>query len=126
MLDFIGNLFSSESFMPHGHCYLWQPDVLWLTVVSDAVIATAYFAIPPVLFYFTRKKKGLPFVWMFFLFCAFILLCGATHIVDIWTVWTPVYRFLAAVKGLTAGVSIITALLLIPLIPKALSLRSAT
>src|SRR5262245_30734636 len=98
-MDFLRSILSTSSFMPHGHCFLWKPDILWTSVVSDAIIATAYYAIPPVLFYFTRKKKDLPFVWMFFLFCGFILLCGTTHIVDIWTIWIPVYRVLAFTKA---------------------------
>lgn len=26
---------ASNAFMPHGQCFLWQPDVLWLNVGSD-------------------------------------------------------------------------------------------
>lgn len=110
--------------MPHGHCYFWRPEILWLSVVSDAIIAAAYYAIPVVLFLFARKKKDLPFIWMFFLFSGFILLCGTTHIFEIVTVWTPMYRVLVLTKAATAAISILTAVLLIPLIPKALSLRS--
>lgn len=124
MMDFFRNLLSSDSFMPHGHCFLWDPGVLWLTVASDALIALSYYAIPVILFLFIKKKKGLPFAWMFFLFCVFILLCGTTHALDIWTVWDPAYRLLGLVKAATALVSIATAVLLIPLIPKALALRS--
>ncbi|MBI5184587.1 MAG: two-component sensor histidine kinase [Nitrospinae bacterium] len=124
MIDFFRNLLSSDSFMPHGHCFLWDPGVLWLTVASDALIALSYYAIPLVLFLFIRKKKNLPFAWMFFLFCVFILLCGTTHVLDVWTVWDPAYRLLGLVKAATALVSIATAVLLIPLIPKALALRS--
>ena len=32
-------LFDSDSYMPHGHCYLWQPGVLWLHVIADGLIA---------------------------------------------------------------------------------------
>jgi len=43
---FIDHLFSADGFMPHGHCYLWRPGVLWLHIVSDALITLAYFSIP--------------------------------------------------------------------------------
>jgi hypothetical protein len=42
MKEFLEELFSSD-FMPHGYCYLWKPGLVWLHVVSDALIALAYF-----------------------------------------------------------------------------------
>ncbi|HKQ33362.1 MAG TPA: ATP-binding protein, partial [Thermodesulfobacteriota bacterium] len=111
-------------FMPHGHCYLWQTDILWLSVLSDGFIALAYFAIPLTLLYFVMRKKSVPFIGVFILFAAFILSCGATHVMDIWTVWSPLYRLDGLVKLVTAVLSIGTALVLFPVIPQALSLRS--
>jgi signal transduction histidine kinase len=110
--------------MPHGHCYLWKPDILWLNVLSDGVIALAYFSIPVTLLYFVSKKRTVPFMWVFVLFGAFIFACGMTHVMGIMTVWDPVYRFEGVVKFITAALSIGTAIFLIPIIPKALSLRS--
>jgi len=123
-MDFLSKLFETSYFMPHGHCYLWQPDILWLNVLSDGVIALAYFSIPLTIFYFVKKKRNVPFMGVFLLFAAFILACGATHVMDIWTVWTPLYRFDGVVKLVTAVFSIGTALVLIPVIPQAPSLRS--
>ena len=120
---FFGKLFNAD-FMPHGHCYFWRPEIVWLHVVSDGLIALAYFAIPIMLVYFIRRKKDVPFNWMFLLFGAFILLCGATHVIRIWTLWHPVYRLDGVVKAVTAWASVMTAILLFPLIPKALLLRS--
>src|SRR4051794_18337050 len=57
--DIIRNFFSSGGFMPHGHCYLWNPGILWVHILSDALIATAYFSIPCTLVYFIRKRKDL-------------------------------------------------------------------
>ncbi|MGH7805676.1 MAG: sensor histidine kinase, partial [Candidatus Binatia bacterium] len=111
-------------FMPHGHCFFWTPDVLWLHVVSDALIALSYFSIPLTLLYFTRHRADLPYRWVFYCFGAFIVACGTTHVVDIVTLWIPVYRVDGAVKAVTAAISLATAVLLVPLVPKALSLRS--
>jgi signal transduction histidine kinase len=113
-----------SDFMPHGHCFLWRPDILWVHVLSDAVIALAYFSIPVTLLYFARKRRDLPFRWVFALFAAFIVLCGVTHVLSIVTIWTPVYAFEGVIKAITAVVSIFTALGLIPLVPEALSLPS--
>src|SRR5882724_7488348 len=85
-------LFGSEGFMPHGMCHLWRPDVLWLNVGSDALIAASYFGIPAVLGHFTRRRRNeLPFPWIPYLFAAFIFLCGTTHVMGIWTVRHPNY-----------------------------------
>src|SRR6267142_4684761 len=61
----LASLFSSGDFKPQGFCYLWNPGLVWLHVVSDALIALAYFSIPITLIYFIRKKRDLPFNWMF-------------------------------------------------------------
>jgi PAS domain S-box-containing protein len=84
----------------------------------------AYVAIPIVLIYFTRRRRDLPFPWMFWMFGAFIIGCGTTHLMEVITSATPVYRLSGVVKLLTAGVSVATAVALVPLVPKALLLRS--
>ncbi len=110
--------------MPHGHCYLWRPGVLWLHSVSDAIIALAYFSIPFTLIYFIRKRKDLPFNWMFWCFATFILACGTTHLMEIYVIWYPVYWLQGIIKAFTAGVSILTAVMLLKLTPQAMELPS--
>ncbi len=110
--------------MPHGHCFLWQPSILWLHVISDAVIALAYYSIPLVLLYFVRNRKDLPFKNLFYLFGSFILLCGTSHIMGILVIWQPDYALEGLVKAATAIVSIVTAFIAMGLIPQALALRS--
>ncbi len=123
MLEALRSFFSSEGYMPHGHCYLWDRSVLWLHILSDAGIVLAYFSIPIILLYFVRQRKDIPYPWMFFLFGAFILACGATHLVGIYTIWNPEYALEGSVKAVTAVLSLATAVLLIPLVPKALALQ---
>jgi signal transduction histidine kinase len=120
---FMKNMFVND-FMPHGHCYFWRPDIVWLHVLSDGGIALAYYAIPFILLFFMMKRKDFPFPWVLVLFGAFILLCGTTHIMDIVTLWDPVYRLDGVIRAATAIVSIFTAVLLIPLVPLALNLKS--
>ncbi|WP_103126349.1 PAS domain-containing sensor histidine kinase [Nostoc cycadae] len=124
MQDFIVNLFSDRLFIPHGHCYLWQPGLVWLHIISDAVIALAYYSIPLTLFYFVRKRQDLPFSWIFLLFAAFIIFCGTTHIAEIWTLWHPTYWLSGILKAVTAIVSLFTAMELVQLMPQALALPS--
>ncbi|HMB90068.1 MAG TPA: PAS domain-containing protein [Rhodothermales bacterium] len=123
MFEFLSGLFDSD-FMPHGHCYQWQPDILWLHVGSDTLITLAYYAIPFALLYFVAKRRDLDFKGIFLLFGAFILLCGTTHLLEIWAVWHGTYRLTGAVKLLTGVVSVGTAVALVPLVPKAVALPS--
>ncbi|MEA5569187.1 ATP-binding protein [Anabaena sp. UHCC 0399] len=118
------HFFSSGSFIPHGHCYLWKTDLVWLHIISDGLIAIAYYSIPATLFYFVRKRQDLPFHWIFLLFSGFIVACGTTHLLEIWTLWHPTYWLSGFVKAITATISLITAIQLVPLVPKALALPS--
>jgi signal transduction histidine kinase/CheY-like chemotaxis protein len=113
-----------DIFMPHGQCFLWQPGVLWLNVGSDVVIMAAYYIISVSLFYLLYKRSDVPFRWMFVLFGLFIFACGTTHLLGAWTVWYPDYWTEGAVKAATATLSLSTGLLLVPLLPKAMALRS--
>jgi signal transduction histidine kinase len=118
------DVFSSEGFMPHGHCYQWQPGIVWLHVGSDALIALAYITIPFTLAYFVNKRRDLPFNWMFLCFGLFIVSCGATHLMEIWTLWVPSYWLSGFIKAITAAASVPTAVLLVRLVPQALALPS--
>ncbi|MGN6424447.1 MAG: sensor histidine kinase [Asticcacaulis sp.] len=113
-----------DMFMPHGYCFLWKPGVLWLHVLSDAGIVLAYSGIPLVLLYILHKRRDLPFQGVFALFGAFILLCGFTHLLNIWVLWHPDYYFEGVIKALTAIASIATLIALIVRIPVALRLPS--
>jgi PAS domain S-box-containing protein len=111
-------------FIPHGHCYLWKPELVWLHVISDSLIAIAYYSIPLTLLYFVRKRTDLPFNWIFLLFGSFIVACGTTHLMAVWTLWHPTYWLSGALKAITATVSIYTAVCLVSLLPKALAFPS--
>ncbi len=124
MVEFLRRLFSADGFMPHGHCYMWRPEIVWLHVISDALVAVSYTTIPFTLYSFARKRKDLPFHWMFICFALFIVACGATHYMEIVTLWTPVYRLSGVIKAITAAASVPTAFLLIRLVPKALAIPS--
>ncbi|MDX2098382.1 MAG: histidine kinase dimerization/phospho-acceptor domain-containing protein, partial [Leptolyngbyaceae cyanobacterium bins.59] len=124
MLELVQNLLSSGQYIPHGHCYLWQTPLVGLHVISDALIAIAYFSIPTMLIYFVRKRADVPFSRVFMLFGAFIILCGIGHLLDIWTLWFPNYWVSGLERALTALVSCFTALQLVELLPQFLSLQS--
>ncbi len=102
----------TSSFLPHGYCFEWRSDILWLNVISDVLIATAYFSIPLLLALFLKKRTDLQFRGIFILFAAFIFLCGVTHLFSIYVIWKPEYGIHGILKAATALVSIMTAIVL--------------
>jgi PAS domain S-box-containing protein len=118
-------LTASDVCMPHRHCYLWQPATLWLNVGSDAVIAACYFAIPPAMYVLIRRRElQTRYALVAAMFAAFILLCGTTHVMEVWTVWNPIYRVSGMLKAVTAIISFATLLSVIWIIPRALLLKT--
>jgi PAS domain S-box-containing protein len=124
MIDFIRRLFDGSDFVPRSQCGRWTTGMIWLHNLSDGVIWFSYMAIPVLLVYFVRRRRDVPFPKVFWMFGAFIVLCGMTHLMDIVMFSNPMYRLSGVVKLATAGVSLSTFALLIPLVPVALALRS--
>jgi len=118
------SLFAAQYLSPHGFCLLWDPALIWLHVSSDLVIALAYYSIPVALAYIVWKRADIAFGWLFWMFAAFILACGTTHVFSVWTLWRPDYGIEGIVKLLTAIVSISTAMALWPLVPRITALPS--
>ncbi|MEY4685132.1 MAG: two-component hybrid sensor and regulator [Pseudomonadota bacterium] len=115
---------TQQGLLPHGICLSWKPGLLMLHVLSDSLIAVAYFSIPFGLAHFVSRRKDLEYRWMFILFAGFIMACGTTHLLDIWTLWHPDYALQGIIKAITAIISIASAVLLWPVIGKALHLPS--
>ncbi|XP_020244707.1 probable ethylene response sensor 1 [Asparagus officinalis] len=107
----------------------WPADELLVKYqyISDFFIALAYFSIPLELIYFVKKSSFFPYRWVLIQFGAFIVLCGATHLINLWT-FTMHSRTLALVmtvaKVSTAVVSCATALMLVHIIPDLLSVKT--
>ncbi|KZZ69617.1 hypothetical protein A3765_17220 [Oleiphilus sp. HI0130] len=120
-MEFLIEFFSSD-YMPHGHCFLWLPGILWLTVGADALIAISYFSIPIALLIFLQKRPDIQFRGIALLFAAFILLCGITHLFSIYTIWYGSYGVMAILKAMTAIVSFATAVATFRYIKPALSI----
>jgi two-component system sensor histidine kinase/response regulator len=114
----------TDSFMPHGYCLAWNPQLLALFIVGNVLVALSYYSIPAALWIFLRQRKDLAFNWMFQLFAAFIFLCGTTHVMKIWTIWSPNYWAEGLLDLITGLISAYTAVALWPLIPRALTMRS--
>lgn len=118
--------FVSGRYSPHGYCLLWQPELIWTHVISNALIAVAYFSIPFALIRFVRQRPDITFGWMIWLFAMFILACGTSHLMAIWNLWHGDYGLEVVVMAITAAASLPTAILLWRLVPHALTIPSQT
>ncbi|MGJ3260815.1 MAG: sensor histidine kinase [Rhodospirillales bacterium] len=124
MQSVIEYLFGAASFMPHGYCLLWRPDLVALHAVSDALIFLAYASIPAALVVLVRKRPDIEHRSTVVLFATFILACGFTHLMGMLTLWQPMYGLQGLVKALTAIVSVLVAVAIWPLLPKLLKVPS--
>jgi PAS domain S-box-containing protein len=124
MTSFLSWLMSPQDYMPHGMCFLWQPELIALHVVSDSLIALAYYSIPVALVYFVLKRTDFAFSSIFVLTGLFILACGTTHAMSVWTLWYPDYRVDGGIKAVTALLSIGTGIAIWKVMPLALTLPS--
>jgi PAS domain S-box-containing protein len=120
LIDFFG----LNGLIPHGYCLSWSPILLWLHVISDILITFAYYSIPLTLIYFIRQRKDFPYPWLAVLFAGFIIACGTTHLLSAITVWIPLYWLDGLVKAVTAVLSVLTAVLMVWLTPRILSMPS--
>src|SRR4051812_28865539 len=124
MRDFLKDLFDSSHFMPRRYCGDWTTELVWLHIGSDVLIWLAYVTIPVVLISFARRRRDLPFPWMFWMFGAFIITCGFTHLMEAAAFYWPAYRLMGAIKLITAVTSWATIAGLFQVVPRALALRS--
>jgi PAS domain S-box-containing protein len=113
----------SRAYLPHIYCYLDKPGLIWTHVIADTLVGLSYVTISITLAYLvSRGRRDIPFHWMFLAFGLFIIACGATHFVEVVTIWIPIYVFSAGVKVFTAVASLATAVVLPTQVPKILAL----
>lgn len=122
--EFFYKLLEVEAWPPRWYCGTWTSFHGWLYILSDLAIWLAYFFIPVIIILFIQKRPNIPFLPVFWLFGAFILLCGMTHVIDAIIFWWPAYRLSALIKFLTAVVSIVTVFALIRDLPKLLDITT--
>jgi chemotaxis family two-component system sensor kinase Cph1 len=125
LLDFFQRLADTSDWPPRWYCGNWTDFHGWLYIISDLTIWLAYMAIPLILIRFIFIKKGVPLAGVFWLFGAFILFCGLTHLIDAAMFWIPAYRINALIRLLTAVVSVATVLALIRYFKEAVGLRTS-
>lgn len=120
----LAEFLASSNLLPHGHCLFWRPDLLLLHVISDVLIAIAYFSIPLALLELLRRRKDLVFNHVFLMFAAFITACGLTHVFNVADIWLGLYPLSGIMKAFTAFISVVTAVACWKLLPAAVALPS--
>lgn len=111
--------------LAHPHIPRYVEMIRW-QLVSDVLIALAYFSIPVELLFFIYKAQVFPYKWVVAEFGAFIVLCGLTHLTNVWTFLTiaaRATRTMTFFKVCTAFVSCATAVTLSWVIPEVLSVK---
>ena len=125
MFDLLRTIFTPGNFEPHiVHFIPNNMGLVWFMVAGNALIALSYTLIPAALLYLIRKRKDIMFTPIFWLFAAFILLCGLTHVMHIMIFWYPAYWLEGVVLAITGIVSIFTFFALLYVIPLGLKLKS--
>ena len=123
-MDFLETLFDASGFVPRRVCGNWSTELILLHNISDGLIWLSYLAIPVVLIYFIRRRRDMPFPWIFWLFGAFIIFCGTTHLMEVVLFYWPSYRLAGLIKLATAIASVSTVIALVPITPQALAMRT--
>ena len=123
--EFFAKLSDTSDWPPRWLCGNWSDFHGWLYISSDLMIWLAYMCIPLILIRFVIVKQGIPLRGIFWLFGAFILLCGLTHLMDVIIFWVPAYRISALIRFVTGVVSIATVVGLIKYFDDALGLRTS-
>ncbi len=100
--------------MPHRYCYLLDPRLIWTNSLADALIAASYVLIFAALirgaWHIWRVEAIRTFVWLPLSFGAFILTCALTHVMDVVTIWWPLYPLSTSGKIICAAVAVPVAL----------------
>jgi len=87
-------------------------------------MAAAYYLIPAFLVYFACRKPRMPFRWAFWLLAASLAGSGTVHLLGLWPASGPAASWREVAKEATVTLSLLTAALLLPALPRALTLRS--
>ncbi|HEX8549783.1 MAG TPA: ATP-binding protein, partial [Cytophagaceae bacterium] len=117
MIEFFKNILR-EDFMPHGHCYLWDPALVWVNALANGAMALSYLIIPITVLYIIKNRKEVKFTTLVVFFALTILGSCVNHGLDVLNIWVPYYRLDAVFRTITAISALGTAFMLIRIAPQ--------
>src|SRR2546428_6614153 len=97
-----------------------------LDLATDLSIGVASRATGFALLPFARRPTARPYGRVFVAFAGFVIADGAPHLAAVWTLWQPSAWLATVLRLTTALAAVAVALLLPPLVPKALALGAAS
>jgi PAS domain S-box-containing protein len=118
-----GMSYMELAFIPDGTCSRWKSDIAGMQAVSDFLTVVVSYTIALWVFDLARRRKDLPFRGMFWLFGVFIIACGTTHLIEVWTLWKPT-NVAGVMNFISVAIAVSIAWWLRPLIPQALALAN--
>jgi len=123
---FLENAQNNAELLPRSVGFAMKRELIWLHAASDALIGVACFLIPVALIWFLRRRRRpLAFSWALILFSIFVPLLGLSHLLDVAAIWQPIYYLQGYASAIAAIVGIVTAILILPLVPKLLAMRTS-
>ena len=100
------------------------PRLMMVMAVANGLTVISYASIPVFLGVFINKRRDIPFSGLVVLFGTFILACSATHFFHILGLWWPVGWWQAGADSACAVISLATAVIAWPLLPRMLAIPS--
>lgn len=111
----------------HADGLEFEPALVGLHTLTNALIAICYIAISTTLAYLIFKARAdVPFHNMFLAFGLFIVSCGIGHLMHVLTLWMPLYWLSGAVMVVTTMSSMAVAVTLPGLLPQIFGLIKET
>ncbi len=122
MLQIIQSILAENQYIPQELSQNGQSSFVLPQVVSDTIIALTYYSICFFLISFVRQRTDFPYRRLLILFGIFVFASGTTHLVEAWIHPNFSHGLLTQVKVITAIISVYTAWMLMPRLPKILAL----
>jgi signal transduction histidine kinase len=117
MIEFFKKLFEHRENLPQGSAYLWQGEVLWLSVLGNALLGFSLILLPVTLFVLVSRRTDLMSRNTLYLLTVFLLVCGFNRLINVLVIWVPLFR-LGAIFDLLAGLlSVVAAFALFRTLP---------
>jgi signal transduction histidine kinase len=119
----LGDILDMSTLVPHGDCLQWQPGLIWLHALSEAVLGCASLAMAVMLAIFLLRRHGdmlRVFVALLGSFAVLAAVGAVSCLLSIVTLWVPAYGIEVAVKAVLALVAAMIASALLVGMPRLL------
>ncbi|MDX2199001.1 MAG: PAS domain S-box protein [Phycisphaerae bacterium] len=124
MPEWIRLIFDTTGFTPGWDRPFGSSFYVWLHIIAALTIWAAFTAVPLGIAVYLVRRPDTPFPRSLWLFAAFLLLCGSTHLMNAVVYWWPAFRLSALLRLLAAAASLATMAVLFARLPQLLRFPS--